>query len=52
MSVQNNWRRVGRILSGKPIKSWYKKFVRRRNRRKARQNPVVRDKPLNPWDID
>ena len=52
MGQPNSWKRVGRMLSGTAIKRWYKTFVRRRNRRKARINPEARDKPLNPWSID
>ncbi len=40
------------MLSGTDIKRWYKLFVHRRNRRKAKQNPNYKNKPLNPWDID
>ena len=40
------------MLRGTSIKKWYKKFVRRRNRRKAKINPEAKDKPLDPWAID
>lgn len=46
------WQKVGQMLSGTAIKAWYKKHVRRRNRRAARVNPEATDKKLNPWDID
>jgi hypothetical protein len=52
MSQQNQWRRVGLMLSGTALKRWYKKFMRRRNRRAAKQNPLNRDKRLDPWDLD
>jgi hypothetical protein len=52
MSQSNSWKRTSRIFSGTNLKRWYKKFVHRRDRRKAKQNPENRDKPLDPWELD
>lgn len=52
MGRANSWRRVGRMLRGTALKRWYKKFVRRRNRRRAKVDPTCRDKPLDSWAID
>jgi hypothetical protein len=46
------WKKIGRMLSGTALKRWYKKYVSRRNRRGARQNPFQHDKKLDSWDLD
>jgi hypothetical protein len=51
-SVRTGWQRAMRWLDAPKLKKWYKAFVNRRNRRKAKRNPEAKDKPLDPWDID
>jgi hypothetical protein len=46
------WQRTMRWLDAPGLKKWYKKFVRRRNRRKAKRDPESVDKKLDPWDVD
>ncbi len=48
----NSWKRTTRMLDARGLKRWYKKLVHRQNRRKAKQNPYHKDKPLDPWAID
>ena len=51
-TVRTEWQRLMRWFDAPALKSRYKKFIRRRNRRKAKQNPESIDKKLEPWDID
>ena len=44
--------RVARMLDAPKYIQWYKKYISRRNRRKANQNPESIDKKLDSWEID
>lgn len=52
MSRSNSWKRTAQMLGAASLKRWYKKWLHRRNRRKAKQNPYHKDEPLDPWAID
>ena len=52
MSRQKAWKRTCRMLNAPNLKKWYKKLIRRRNRRKAKLDPESQDRPLDPWAID
>ncbi len=52
MSQQNAWKRTCRKLGAPNLKRWFKKLLHRKNRRKAKQDPESKDKPLDPWAID
>ena len=46
------WKRVSRIVDAPNRKRDFKKALHRRNRRKAKQNPETKDKPLDARDFD
>ena len=49
-----SWKNINRIKGRDfaKVKRWYKKWLHRRNRRKAKQNPEAQDKRLDPWELD
>lgn len=47
-----SWKRLWARLEAPKFKRWYKKYVHRKNRRKAKNDPTYRDKPLNPREVD
>ncbi len=46
------FRKVARMLDAPKFIRWYKKYMSRKNRRKANQNPESIDKKLDAWEID
>jgi len=52
MGRQDGWKRTTRMLDASKLKKWYKRLIHRKNRRKAKQDPNSKDKPLDPWAID
>ncbi len=43
--------RVARMINAPKCIRWYKKYISRRNRRKANQNPESIDKKLDAWEL-
>ena len=52
MKKKTQFSRVARMLNAPKYIRWYKKYISRRNRRKANQNPESIDKKLDSWEID
>jgi hypothetical protein len=52
MGRSNSWKRTTRSVDAPKRKKWFKQTTHRKNRRKAKQNPQVRDKPLDSWAFD
>ena len=44
--------RVASLTKATKFKKWYKKYIHRINRRKAKQNPEAIDKRLDGWEFD
>lgn len=52
MGRSRAWKKVTRTLDAPKRKRDFKKALHRLNRRKAKQNPETKDKPLDSRDFD
>jgi hypothetical protein len=52
MGRPNSWKRTARACDAPKRKKWFKQTTRRKNRRKARENPESQDKRLDAWAFD
>ena len=46
------FRKAARRIDAPKYLRWYKKYIHRKNRRKAKTNPEAIDKKLDAWEID
>ncbi len=44
--------KVAARIGASKFKRWYKKYIHRKNRRKAHQTPESIDKKLDAWELD